>query len=65
MDISQILALVPDYQVFYTVDELNQESLALEQAYPETISSFVIGASRQGYPIRCLKMPRRSFSGHF
>ncbi len=56
MDISQILALVPDYQVFYTVDELNQESLALEQAYPETISSFVIGSSRQGYPIRCLKM---------
>ena len=47
---------IPDYKAFWTVDELIQSSQALIQQYPDVIEQTVIGHSRNGEPILCLKI---------
>ena len=54
MDIAQILRYIPDYQVFYTVDELDQQTRLLAEKYPDVIHTEVIGTSRQGHPIQSM-----------
>lgn len=56
MTIEQILDLVPDYQAFYTVDELDAYVDTLAQTHPDTVEVFIAGYSRQNHPIRCMKM---------
>lgn len=56
MTIEQILELVPDYQEFYTVDELDEQIDMLAAQYPDTVEVSIVGYSRQNHPIRCMKM---------
>ncbi len=55
-DWKQLEAKIPDYQAFWTVDELTQSSKALIQRYPDVVEQTVIGHSRNGEPIYCLKI---------
>lgn len=54
--IDRILAQVPDYQTFLTVDEMDESSRRLAEAYPEVVKLLEIGQSRSGHPIYCLKI---------
>jgi hypothetical protein len=56
MDIEKILAGVPDYETFLTVDELDESSRSLAAQYPEAAELFEAGKSRKGQPILCLKI---------
>ncbi|HHW27792.1 MAG TPA: zinc carboxypeptidase [Firmicutes bacterium] len=56
MDVRSILSEVPDYQSFFTMDEMDRSSHQLAQEYPETVELFEIGRSRRGHPINCLKI---------
>jgi len=55
-DILDILNDVPDYQTFYTVDELKASSYALAKRYPETVEILPTGHSRQGDLIEAIKI---------
>ena len=59
-DMESILARVPDYQEFYTVDELNQHSFQLAKEYPDVVELFEAGRSKEGRPIYCLKIGQGS-----
>ncbi len=58
MIIENILARVPNYESFYTVDELNARCAALAEAYPSVVNTYSIGNSRKGDPIYCMKIGR-------
>lgn len=51
---SGVLAEVPDYQVFLTVDELNANSRALAEEHPEAVRVRDIGRSKNGDQILAL-----------
>lgn len=51
---------VPDYQAFKTVDELDEASARLASNYPNRVTLMEIGRSRDGAPIRCLRIGRGS-----
>jgi len=55
-EVLTILEDVPDYQVFLTVDELQASTHRLAKGYPNTVELLPIGRSRQGDPIRALKI---------
>ncbi len=52
--LERVLAKVPDYQTFMTVDELDASSRRLAQEYPGVVSLTEIGKSRSGHPLLCL-----------
>lgn len=54
MDLKDILSRVPDYQEFFTVDEMDKRTLALAQEFPDVVKVEQIGRSRWGRPIHCL-----------
>lgn len=54
MDITKILDWIPEYEAFYTVDELDGQVRRLAGAYPQVIRTEVIGTSRQGHPIQAM-----------
>lgn len=54
--IQSILADVPNYEAFLTVDELNSSTEQLANEYPDIITLMTIGHSRQGDPIKALKI---------
>lgn len=54
MKIEDILAKVPDYKEFLTVDEMDASSLRLAQEYPDIVKVREIGRSRWNHPIYCL-----------
>ena len=56
MNVEQILQLVPDYDVFLTVDELAAECRRLSNEYPELITLKSIGKSRAGDDLWALVM---------
>lgn len=56
MDYSKILENVPDYKAFLTVDEMDASSLKLKEEYPDLVDLKVLGCSRKGHPIYCLKI---------
>lgn len=56
MNIERILAKVPHYSAFYTVDELAEKGRQLCEAHPQIIERMAIGTSRQGEPLWCLKL---------
>ena len=51
--LERVLAKVPDYQTFMTVDELDASSRRLAQEYPGVVSLTEIGKSRSGHPLLC------------
>ena len=54
--IPDVIAGVPDYQAFLTVDELNESSRRLAVEYPETVSIRRAGTSRAGDEIPLLRI---------
>lgn len=54
MDLQQIAADVPDYQVFLTVDELAESTHRLVEEFPALVSVSEIGKTRWGDPIELL-----------
>ncbi len=59
MKLEKVLELideVPDYQVFLTVDELNESSRRLAEQHPQVVEWKEVGKSRTGDPIRVLKI---------
>lgn len=58
MNIEKILASVPDYKSFYTVDEMNACCAQLAHAHPDIVHVYSIGTSRQGDAITCMQLGR-------
>ena len=54
--LDRLLAGIPDYQAFLTVDEMDESSKRLAEAYPDKVEIFEAGKSRKGHPIYCLKI---------
>jgi len=52
----RILREIPDYREFMTVDELNNSTEKLVAKHANVASIFKIGESRNGEPIKCLKI---------
>ena len=55
-DFSKLINNIPDYQVFLTVDEMDESSRKLAKEYPDIVTVFEAGKSRKGHPILCLKI---------
>lgn len=53
---AKLLGGIPDYQVFFTLDQFDASSRELAARYPETVTLLQIGTSRAGRPILCLKI---------
>lgn len=51
----KIIADIPDYQVFFTVDELNENTKILAQNHPEAMEIIPLGTSQAGDPIEAIK----------
>ncbi|HPG48282.1 MAG TPA: M14 family zinc carboxypeptidase [Petrotogaceae bacterium] len=56
----ELIAKVPDYKSFYTVDEFNERSLALAQKYPDKVKIHMGGYSRKNEPIYILEIGKGS-----
>lgn len=56
MDIQGILSQVPDYQSFFTMEEMDESSKRLAQEYPDLVELRLLGHSRKNHPIYCLKI---------
>jgi hypothetical protein len=54
--LNRILANVPDYKVFHTVAEMDENSRKLASENPGLVSLFEIGKTSKGYPLYCLKI---------
>ena len=54
--LDRVMAKVPDYQTFMTVDEMDESSRKLAETYPDVVELFEAGRSRGGHPIYCLKI---------
>lgn len=60
MSIESILANIPDYDHFLTVDELADALIDLGRQYPDKVTVFEAGKSRKGCPIWCAKIGKGS-----
>lgn len=56
MVIKKILGQVPDYQTFFTMEEMDESSKRLANEYPDVVTLRMLGYSRKGHPIYCLKI---------
>ena len=56
MDMKEIIARVPDYTCFMTVDELDQSTQKLASEYPDRVQVRCVGHSRAGHPIQLIKI---------
>lgn len=54
MNIESILSRIPEYDYFYTVDELDAHLLKIAENYPGIVKIKEIGKSRKGHPILAL-----------
>lgn len=54
--LNRILANVPDYKVFHTVAEMDENSKKLASEHPDLVSIFEVGKTSKGYPLYCLKI---------
>lgn len=54
--IDRVIAKVPDYQTFMTVDEMDASSHKLAEAHPDVVEIFELTKSRAGHPLYCLKI---------
>lgn len=51
-----LLSNIPDYKEFLTVDELDASSHALAEKYPDVVSIFEMGRTKDDHPLLCLKI---------
>lgn len=51
-----LLKKIPDYKTFLTLDELDQSSFRLAERFPELVSVFSFGKSKEGRELYCLKI---------
>ncbi|MGI6192402.1 MAG: M14 family zinc carboxypeptidase [Christensenellales bacterium] len=56
MSREEMLAKIPDYEAFFTVDELNAALWQLAKDHPDTVEVFEAGKSRKGRPMLCAKV---------
>ena len=59
-DFSKLIANIPDYKEFLTVDEMDANTLKLAEEYPDKVEVFKAGESRKGHPIYCMKIGQGS-----
>lgn len=52
----KVLSNIPDYHEFLTLRELQASSRALAEKYPETVSLFDFGRTKEGEKLACLKI---------
>ncbi len=52
----ELIKNIPDYKEFLTVDELDASSFALAERYPDSVSVFPIGNTKEGRTLYCLKV---------
>lgn len=51
-----VINRIPDYKVFLTVDEMDENSKKLAEEYPDVVKLFEIGRTRNNHPLYCLKI---------
>lgn len=56
MNIHAIVDKVPDYKVFLTVDEMDESTKKLAEEFPDVVTVFEAGTSREGHSILCMKI---------
>lgn len=56
MDLLSIMDRVPDSKGFLTIEELDANTMALAEEYPQLVEIREVGVSREGRSIRCLKI---------
>lgn len=52
----QLLKSIPDYKEFLTVDEMEASSQELARKYPDCVTLFPFGTTRDGSTLNCLKI---------
>ena len=52
----QVINNIPDYKEFLTVDEMDNSSKRLAEKYPDVVSIFEMGRTRDNHPLYCLKI---------
>ncbi|KYG90051.1 zinc carboxypeptidase [[Bacillus] sp. KCTC 13219] len=52
----EIINNIPDYKEFLTVEEMDASSFKLAEEYPEIVSIFEMGKTRDNHPLHCLKI---------
>lgn len=58
--LQSLLDGIPDYQEFLTVAQMDANSKALAEAYPETVTLLELGATKEGHPLYGLKIGKGS-----
>lgn len=53
---TELLNKIPDYKTFLTLEELDASSRALAEKYPDVVSIFEMGRTKDDYPLLCLKI---------
>ncbi|MFE8700744.1 M14 family zinc carboxypeptidase [Cytobacillus sp. FJAT-54145] len=56
MNVQSVVANVPDYKAFLTVDEMDESCRRLAKEFPDIVTVFEAGESREGHPILCMKI---------
>ena len=51
-----LLNNIPDYKEFLTLEELDASSKALAEKYPDVVSIFEMGRTKDDHPLLCLKI---------
>ncbi len=56
MDFKHLIDNIPDYKAFLTVEEMDASSKKLAEDYPELVTLWEAGKSKEGHPIYCMKI---------
>jgi hypothetical protein len=56
MNFQSVVANVPDYKAFLTVDEMDESCRRLAKEFPDIVTVFEAGKSREGHSILCMKI---------
>lgn len=56
MDFKHLIDNIPDYKVFLTVDEMDESSKKLAKDYPDLVTLWEAGRSKDNHPIYCMKI---------
>ncbi|XFA99155.1 M14 family zinc carboxypeptidase [Candidatus Izemoplasma sp. B36] len=57
---NRVLKSIPDYKEFLTIEELDRSSYLLAYKYPDIVTTFIAGYSRNNLPILCVKIGKGS-----
>lgn len=56
MNFTHLIENIPDYKVFLTVEEMDASSKKLAAEYPDVVTLWEAGKSKEGRPIYCMKI---------